>query len=96
VDLAEVLLKLAELEVNDVLVEAGPGLSGSLVAGGHVDELVIYQAPHMMGSETRGMITTPGWTGLDDRLQLDILEVRRVGRDLKIVARPALSAAGRD
>jgi diaminohydroxyphosphoribosylaminopyrimidine deaminase/5-amino-6-(5-phosphoribosylamino)uracil reductase len=96
VDLAEVLLKLAELEVNDVLVEAGPGLSGSLVAGGHVDELVIYQAPHMMGSETKGIITTPGWTGLDDRLQLDILEVRRVGRDLKIVARPVSSAAGRD
>src|SRR5690606_35236794 len=51
VDLAQVLRKLAELEVNDVLVEAGPLLSGSLLAGGHVDELVIYQAPHMMGSE---------------------------------------------
>jgi diaminohydroxyphosphoribosylaminopyrimidine deaminase/5-amino-6-(5-phosphoribosylamino)uracil reductase len=95
VDLSEVLPKLAELGINDVLVEAGPGLSGSLLAGGHVDELVIYQAPHMMGSETMGIITTPGWTALQHRLPLDILDVRRVGRDLKIVARPAASAGGR-
>jgi diaminohydroxyphosphoribosylaminopyrimidine deaminase/5-amino-6-(5-phosphoribosylamino)uracil reductase len=93
VDLSDVLPKLADLEINDVLVEAGPGLSGSLLAGGHVDELVIYQAPHMMGSETMGIITTPGWTALHDRLRLDILEVRRVGQDLKIVARPASSGA---
>ena len=96
VDLSAVLPKLADLGINDVLVEAGPGLSGGLLAGGHVDELVIYQAPHMMGSETMGIITTPGWTALNDRLQLDILEVRRLGQDLKIVARPASSgtAAG--
>src|SRR5690606_14746862 len=68
VDLAAVMRKLAELEVNDVLVEAGPLLSGSLLAGGHVDELVIYQAPHMMGSETMGIFTTPGWTELNHRL----------------------------
>jgi diaminohydroxyphosphoribosylaminopyrimidine deaminase/5-amino-6-(5-phosphoribosylamino)uracil reductase len=93
VDLSDALAKLADLGINDVLVEAGPCLSGGLLAGGHVDELVIYQAPHMMGSETMGIITTPGWTALNDRLQLDILEVRRVGRDLKIVARPASSGA---
>jgi diaminohydroxyphosphoribosylaminopyrimidine deaminase/5-amino-6-(5-phosphoribosylamino)uracil reductase len=60
-----------------------------------VDELVIYQAPHMMGSETMGIITTPGWTTLKHRLPLDILDVCRVGRDLKIVARPAAVAGGR-
>jgi diaminohydroxyphosphoribosylaminopyrimidine deaminase/5-amino-6-(5-phosphoribosylamino)uracil reductase len=89
VDLAEVLRKLAELEVNDVLVEAGPLLSGSLLAGGHVDELVIYQAPHMMGSETMGIFTTPGWTELGHRLPLEFVDVRRVGRDARIIARPA-------
>ena len=93
VDLSAVLPTLADLGINNVLVEAGPGLSGSLLAGGHVDELVIYQAPHMMGSETMGIITTPGWTSLTDRLQLEILEVRRVGQDLKIVARPIASRA---
>jgi diaminohydroxyphosphoribosylaminopyrimidine deaminase/5-amino-6-(5-phosphoribosylamino)uracil reductase len=93
VDLSDVLFKLAELGINDVLVEAGPGLSGSFLAGGHVDELVIYQAPHMMGSETMGIITTPGWTALRHRLQLEIRDVRRVGPDLKVVARPVPSEA---
>ena len=93
VDLAEVMRKLAELEVNDVLVEAGPLLSGSLLAGGHVDELVIYQAPHIMGSETMGIFTTPGWTELGHRLPLEFVDVRRVGRDLRIVARPATQEA---
>ena len=96
VDLADVLRRLAALGINDVLVEAGPGLSGSLLAGGHVDELVIYQAPHMMGSETMGIITTPGWTALCHRLQLDLEDVRRVGSDLKIVARPAPTDAAVD
>ena len=43
--------KLADLEINDVLVEAGPTLAGSMLASDLVDELVIYQAPHIMGSE---------------------------------------------
>ena len=93
VNLGEVMRQLAELEVNDVLVEAGPLLSGSLLAGGHVDELVIYQAPHMMGGETMGIFTTPGWTELGHRLPLDFVDVRRVGRDLRIVARPATKEA---
>jgi diaminohydroxyphosphoribosylaminopyrimidine deaminase/5-amino-6-(5-phosphoribosylamino)uracil reductase len=88
VDLPAVLRELADLEVNDVLVEAGPGLSGSLLAGGHVDELVIYQAPHIMGSETMGMFATPGRAELTDRTQLHVLDVRCVGQDLRIVARP--------
>jgi diaminohydroxyphosphoribosylaminopyrimidine deaminase/5-amino-6-(5-phosphoribosylamino)uracil reductase len=60
-DLAAVMGKLADLEINDVLVEAGPTLAGSMLASGLVDELVIYQAPHIMGSESRGMFVTPGW-----------------------------------
>jgi diaminohydroxyphosphoribosylaminopyrimidine deaminase/5-amino-6-(5-phosphoribosylamino)uracil reductase len=90
VDLAEMIRKLAEREINDVLVEAGPVLSGSLLAGGHVDELVIYQAPHMMGSETLRMFVTPGWKQLNDRMQLAFVDMRRVGRDLKIVLRPVV------
>jgi diaminohydroxyphosphoribosylaminopyrimidine deaminase / 5-amino-6-(5-phosphoribosylamino)uracil reductase len=96
VNLAEVMRKLAELEVNDVLVEAGPLLSGSLLAGGHVDELVIYQAPHMMGSETMGIFTTPGWTELRHRLPLEFVDVRRVGHDLRMVARPVATAAAKN
>jgi len=80
--------KLADLEINDVLVEAGPTLAGSMLASGLVDELVIYQAPHIMGSEARGMFTTPQWQSIDQRLNLEIVDVRKIGADLKITARP--------
>lgn len=88
VDAAAVLENLAELGINDVLVEAGPALCGALFEAGLVDELVIYQAPHMMGSETRGMLETPAWQALDERLEFDIRDVRKIGSDLRITARP--------
>jgi len=88
VDLGAVLDLLGEREINDLLVECGPGLAGSLLASGLVDELVIYQAPHIMGSETRGLAATPGWQTLDQRLHLSITDVRAVGRDMRITAIP--------
>jgi diaminohydroxyphosphoribosylaminopyrimidine deaminase/5-amino-6-(5-phosphoribosylamino)uracil reductase len=87
VDLREVLEALARRGVNDVLVEAGPAVMGDLLDRGLVDELVIYQAPHIMGSETRGMFQTPSWSALADRRNLEISDVRRVGRDTRITAR---------
>ncbi len=89
VNVFEVLAALAEREVNDVLVEAGPRLAGYLLEKALVDELVIYQAPHIMGSNTRRMFETPAWTTLGDRLALDVIEVCSVGNDTKITARPA-------
>lgn len=88
VDLAAVLARLAELEINDVLVEPGPTLAGNLLQSGFVDELVIYQAPHIMGSETRAMFTTPGWRTIGDRMGVRVVDVRAVGSDLKITAIP--------
>lgn len=83
-----VLEDLAERGINDVLVEAGPALAGALLADRLVDELVIYQSPHMMGSETRRAATTPGWLLLADRLSLAIRDRRVIGTDLRITARP--------
>ena len=87
VNVFEVLAALSEREVNDVLVEAGPQLAGYLLEKDLVDELVIYQSPHIMGSNTRGMFNTPSWTALADRRTLDIRDVRRVGADTKITAK---------
>ncbi|MDJ0813904.1 MAG: bifunctional diaminohydroxyphosphoribosylaminopyrimidine deaminase/5-amino-6-(5-phosphoribosylamino)uracil reductase RibD [Woeseiaceae bacterium] len=87
VDAAAVLSDLAVREINDVLVEAGPVLAGGLVSEDLVDELVIYQAPHIMGSETRGMFRTPTWTALSDRRRLDIIDSCQVGPDTRITAR---------
>jgi len=52
------------------------------------DELVIYQAPHIMGSQTRGMFETPTWQKLGQRCDLEYIDVRRFGRDTRIVVRP--------
>ncbi|MGB5624430.1 MAG: bifunctional diaminohydroxyphosphoribosylaminopyrimidine deaminase/5-amino-6-(5-phosphoribosylamino)uracil reductase RibD [Woeseiaceae bacterium] len=87
VDARKVLEDLARRGVNDVLVEAGPGLTGHLLEEELVDELVIYQAPHIMGSETRGMFHTPSWRTLTDRKVLEISDVRRIGGDTRITAR---------
>jgi diaminohydroxyphosphoribosylaminopyrimidine deaminase/5-amino-6-(5-phosphoribosylamino)uracil reductase len=86
VNVFEVLAALAERDINDVLVEAGPRLAGHLLEKDLVDELVIYQAPHIMGSNTRGMFATPSWMALADRRILNIADVRRVGKDTRITA----------
>jgi diaminohydroxyphosphoribosylaminopyrimidine deaminase/5-amino-6-(5-phosphoribosylamino)uracil reductase len=83
----QALSDLADREVNDLLVEAGPAVLGHLLSQRLVDELVIYQAPHIMGSETRPMFATPEWTQLADRRTLDITDLRRIGRDIRITAR---------
>jgi diaminohydroxyphosphoribosylaminopyrimidine deaminase/5-amino-6-(5-phosphoribosylamino)uracil reductase len=87
-DLSAVLKILAEQRINDLLVEAGPVLAGSLLDAGLVDELVIYQAPHIMGSNTRGMFSTPEWSELGQRMPLNVVDTRQVGEDMRITARP--------
>ena len=87
VDARQVLEDLGARGINEVLVEAGPELAGALISDDLVDELVIYQAPHIMGSETRGMFTTPAWTALSDRRALDIIHTCQVGPDTRITAR---------
>ncbi|MCP4301436.1 MAG: bifunctional diaminohydroxyphosphoribosylaminopyrimidine deaminase/5-amino-6-(5-phosphoribosylamino)uracil reductase RibD [Gammaproteobacteria bacterium] len=87
VDVGAVLEDLARRGVNDVLVEAGPAVMGHMLEKDLVDELVIYQAPHIMGSETRSMFQTPSWSALADRKDLEIRDVRRIGGDTRITAR---------
>ena len=92
-DVAAVLNELAEFEINDVLVEAGREVAGRLVCENLVDEFVIYQSPHIMGSESRGMLLTPAWLNLTDRLELDITDMRKVGADIRITAKSLQSSA---
>ena len=88
VALPEVLYNLAQEGINDLLVEAGPILSGNLLSLGMIDELIIYQAPHIMGSEVKPMFRTPAWSGLANKQQLVIEDIRKIGQDFKITAKP--------
>ena len=88
-DLGQVLARLAELEVNDVWVEAGPTLNGALLARGLIDEFVLYYAPQILGDGARGMFALAPLARLDARHELVIEDLRMVGRDLRILARPS-------
>ena len=87
VDLAALLKHLAWLEVNEVLVEAGATLCGVLLRQGLVDELVLYYAPHVMGSHERGMFLFPPLLRMSDRINLEITDSRAVGQDWRFIAR---------
>jgi diaminohydroxyphosphoribosylaminopyrimidine deaminase/5-amino-6-(5-phosphoribosylamino)uracil reductase len=88
VPLKELLADLANQEINDVMVEAGPGLAGALLGEKLVDELVIYMAPHIMGDTARGLFTLPGLDSMRDRLAVRIDDIRAIGNDWKIIATP--------
>lgn len=91
-DLHEVVQRLAALEINDVWVEAGATLTGALLVEGLVDELLLYFAPRLLGDSARGMFTLPTFTALDDTLPLRFDDLRMVGRDLRVIARPSTVA----
>jgi diaminohydroxyphosphoribosylaminopyrimidine deaminase/5-amino-6-(5-phosphoribosylamino)uracil reductase len=86
VDLAAMLLDLGQREINELHVEAGHQLNGSLVREGLVDEFVVYLAPKFLG-HGREMADFGPLTDLEQSLQLDFESTALVGPDLRIVAR---------
>ncbi len=87
-DPGAVLQHLDERETNEVLLECGPTLAGAFVRAGLVDELILYLAPHLMGDAARGLFRLPGLDRMQDRIALEWLDVRQVGSELRITARP--------
>jgi diaminohydroxyphosphoribosylaminopyrimidine deaminase/5-amino-6-(5-phosphoribosylamino)uracil reductase len=86
VDLAALMRRLAEREINTVHVEAGPTLSGALVAAGLADELLVYQGDSLIG-RGRPMLSLPGMEKFADRLHVHCIERRRVGPDWRSLYR---------
>jgi diaminohydroxyphosphoribosylaminopyrimidine deaminase/5-amino-6-(5-phosphoribosylamino)uracil reductase len=86
-DLRAVLTRLAALEVNDVWIEAGAGLNGALLRAGLIDELIIYMAPRLLGDSARGMFAVPALTSLAAGWDLTFDDIRKIGDDLRILAR---------
>ena len=85
IDLTSVLESLAEQEINTVLLEAGPGLVGAMLEAKLIDELVIYSAPVIMGSNANSFADLP-IQQLSEKLKLKIQDVRMLGDDLKLTA----------
>jgi diaminohydroxyphosphoribosylaminopyrimidine deaminase/5-amino-6-(5-phosphoribosylamino)uracil reductase len=87
VELADLMRELARRELNEIHVEAGVKLNGSLVAAGVVDELLIYLAPSLLGDGGNGMFNLPSIARLDQKLPLRLVDVQRIGADVRVVAR---------
>jgi diaminohydroxyphosphoribosylaminopyrimidine deaminase/5-amino-6-(5-phosphoribosylamino)uracil reductase len=87
VDLEAMLAELGRRELNEIHVEAGFKLNGSLLKAGVVDELVMYLAPCLLGDAARGLFDLPALGDLAQRHSLTIRDIRQVGDDLLIVAR---------
>lgn len=86
-DLPALMAALSKQDINHIWVEAGAGLAGALLSAGLVDELIIYQAPKLMGSDSRGLVDLQGLTAMAQVPELDISDVRMVGPDIRITAR---------
>ena len=86
VDLESVLASLAsKFACNDVLIEAGPTLSGSFIEKNLVDELIVYVAPKILGSDAKPLLEISGLSSLAEATQLEIKEVTEIGKDIKAI-----------
>ncbi|MBU2979067.1 bifunctional diaminohydroxyphosphoribosylaminopyrimidine deaminase/5-amino-6-(5-phosphoribosylamino)uracil reductase RibD [Alteromonas sp. C1M14] len=83
-NLAEVITLLGEKQINELWVEAGPGLAGALFRANEVDELVVYQAPKLLGDKGQSMLILDEFTHLSQTPSLHLTDLRQIGPDIKM------------
>jgi len=89
VDLHAVFKYLAQQQCNEVHIEAGSELCGALLNENLVDEMVIYMAPHIMGDSARGLFHLPGIINMQQRVDVEIKDIRAIGTDWRMTLIPA-------
>jgi diaminohydroxyphosphoribosylaminopyrimidine deaminase/5-amino-6-(5-phosphoribosylamino)uracil reductase len=87
VELKKMLEELGRRGVNELHVEGGFKLNGSLVREGCVDEFLIYLNPSFLGDSAQGMVNLAEVTSLDQRVALKLRSLERVGDDIRVIAR---------
>jgi diaminohydroxyphosphoribosylaminopyrimidine deaminase/5-amino-6-(5-phosphoribosylamino)uracil reductase len=92
VDLQALLLELGARDINEVQVEAGATLCGALVQQGLVDEVLIYQAPVLLGGGAVSPFAVPRLDNMDDRVHLEWIDSRRIGKDMRLRLKPVFEA----
>ncbi|CAH0532900.1 Riboflavin biosynthesis protein RibD [Vibrio stylophorae] len=88
IDLAALMAHISAQNINHLWVEAGAGLAGAMLSQGYVDQLIVYMAPKLMGSDGRSLAELTGIASMDQTLNWQFDEVSMIGPDLKIVASP--------
>jgi diaminohydroxyphosphoribosylaminopyrimidine deaminase/5-amino-6-(5-phosphoribosylamino)uracil reductase len=91
-ELPAVLERLAELEANEVLVEAGATLAGEFLRQGLADELLLYVAPRLLGPDARALVALPQLTELKDAPAFTLIESIHLGDDLRLRLQPRPAA----
>lgn len=87
--LKALLRHLASIEnINHVWIEAGATFAAAWLEANLVDELIIYQAPKIMGADARALVDLNGIESMSDVIDLTIIDVAMVGTDIKITAKP--------
>lgn len=86
-DLSTMLDQLSTRQCNEILVESGPHLAGAMLQAGLLDELIIYMAPTLMGSNAMPLLQLP-LDRMAQKVPLLIEDIRAVGRDWRITAVP--------
>lgn len=89
VDLSALLVELGRRGINEVHAEAGFKLNGSLLREGLVDEFLLYFAPCLIGHEAAGLFNLPELATLDGKRRLAIRDLRQLGPDIRLIARPS-------
>ncbi len=87
IDLELLLSFLAKQGLNDVLVESGAQLAGAFIGENLVDELVLFQAPKLLGSDGKSLVNMPNILQLSDAKNIEITDTRMVGKDIRITAK---------
>jgi len=88
VDLQALLIQLGLRDINEILLEAGQGLNGAFFQLGLIDELMFYFAPKIMGADAQGMFAISELIDMQQATDLQILDVRQIGRDIRLRAKP--------
>ncbi|QEA39174.1 bifunctional diaminohydroxyphosphoribosylaminopyrimidine deaminase/5-amino-6-(5-phosphoribosylamino)uracil reductase RibD [Pistricoccus aurantiacus] len=85
----------SEEQINEVLLETGATLAGAMLDEELVDEMQLFLAPTLLGGEARPLFALPGLETMAQRRGLEIIDIRAVGNDWRITARPKPAGASR-
>lgn len=86
-DLTALVRRWGEMKANEVLLECGAGLAGAFLAQDLIDEVLLYQAPMLLGHRGRELATLPGLTSLDQALRYEFHDYQAIGDDMRLTLR---------
>lgn len=87
INLTSLLSLLTKRGLNDILIESGAHLAGAFIEQNLVDELILYQAPKLIGGDGKNLVEMPSVNKLSEAKSLSITDVRKIGCDIRITAK---------